>query len=67
MLVTKDLYLYVYNETSNKMNPKIIIGSNNLIRFYVRIYYKGSYAHFVKTRSIDTLPSKIDCKFMKSL
>ena len=67
MLVTKKNYLHVFNETSGKIKESIKVNPGHLSRFYVRIYYKGSYAVFVRTKKIETLPDIIDKTFMLTL
>ena len=67
ILVTKRPELYVYCHNTKKFTTKEIKEKGELVRFYLRIYNPGETAKYLKIRTLQSVPDKIDSNFFESL
>ena len=67
VLVTKNLKLFVYNVNTRKFNAFRRLKPGNKVQFYVRTYFNGDNAKFVKIKKIEQVPDYFDENFFDNL
>ena len=67
VLLTKKCELLVYNQNTKKLNDFYNVKPKIRVQFYVRTYFNGDNAKFVRVKTISDVPDKIDQEYLDSL